>query len=432
MTPDLLMAFLQISKNESNRVFFMGGQKCPLREDLTMTKRRTRRMTIWLALGAVIICALVVRVMIYARLPNITKEGTIPIMLVANGKVFLAAWQPEAVTLDVGTRKPIGTLSAHFYEACFAQIGHTGSLVWRGGAEGSEVNNPTESSTGLTSWTHYVLTPITTLTRDAVTPLSSAVWWSGRGVDLTTASIPGETTATSPLVEAPRQLVVTDSANRTLSVDLPHTPAGAGILDARGDLQDGFILLQWQAQGESFEQAEHLLLVRLQNGNASTHDVARDSNFKPKDFSTWLGKVSGDRFDCYACVGEQLYVMPGKMPDFSQHVWTLDLDAANPVVRLDKTLTDFANSTPSAVPNTGFSLLQLTASGPYLLFVTPTGVKVIPNAWAVRDGKVVGHLSVKNGVLQASAGDLSASRSIKGLGEMLLPFQHAFSPFFWY
>jgi len=99
------------------------------------------------------------------------------------------------------------------------------------------------------------------------------------------------------------------------------------------------------------------------------------------------------------------------------------------VVRLDEVLTKLADSIPAAIPYTGLSLLELTASGPYLLFVTPVGVNVSANAWAVRGGKVVGHLSTIGGVLRASAGDLSASQSIDGLSKMLLPNQQTISPF---
>ena len=63
------------------------------------------------------------------------------------------------------------------------------------------------------------------------------------------------------------------------------------------------------------------------------------------------------------------------------------------MVRLDEVLTKLADSIPAAMPYTGLSLLELTASGPYLLFVTPVGVNVSANAWAVQGGKVVGHLS---------------------------------------
>jgi hypothetical protein len=188
--------------------------------------------------------------------------------------------------------------------------------------------------------------------------------------------------------------------------------------------------MQWQAHGESSNEAEHLLLVRFQNGKASTHDVARDKHFNSKDGSTWIAKHMGfDRSDCYACVGQNLYMMPGKMYNAGEHVWTLDLNAIDPVVRLDEVLTKLADSIPVAIPYTGLSLLELTASGPYLLFVTPVAVNVSANAWAVRGGKVVGHLSTIGGVLRASAGDLSASRSIDGLSKMLLPNQQAISPF---
>jgi hypothetical protein len=47
-----------------------------------------------------------------ARLPDVTRETTVPLILLSNRNVLLAAWQPEATTVDVGTRNPIATLSA--------------------------------------------------------------------------------------------------------------------------------------------------------------------------------------------------------------------------------------------------------------------------------------------------------------------------------
>jgi hypothetical protein len=363
-------------------------------------------------------------------LPDITKETMVPVILLANKDVLLTAWQPEAATFDMGSRTPIATLSTSFRGASFAQVMGTGVLVWQGGAQENADNNAIEYSTGLTSYNHRVLTPITTRIETALSPVPYAEWWSGIGATMITASIPGETSATSPpLVGTPSQLIAKDSTNHVLSVDLPHDLAAAGILVARGDLQDGFVLIQWQARGESVDQqAEHLLLVRLRKGKVSTHNVTRDDHFNQKDASTWIQKPLGvDRGNSCARVGQNLYIMPSGYHEGGEHVWTLDLDASSPIVRLDQKLTDFANGLPA--DNPGWASFYLAASGPYLMFVMPRGVRVTPNAWAIRDGKVVGHLSMKDGALRASAGTLSASQSIKGLTEMLLPNQQAMSPF---
>ena len=363
-------------------------------------------------------------------LPDITKETTVPVILLANKDVLLAAWQPEAATLDMGSRTPIATLSTSFRAASFAQVMGTGMLVWQGGAQENADNNAIEYSTGLTSYDHRVLTPITARIETALSPVPYAEWWSGIGATMITASIPGETSATSPpLVGTPSQLIVKDSTNHTLSVDLPHDLAAAGILVARGDLQDGFVLIQWQARGESVDQqVEHLLLVRLRQGKVSTHNVTRDDHFNQKDASTWIQKPLGvDRGNSCARVGRYLYIMPSGYQEGGEHVWILDLDASSPVIRLDQKLTDFANGLPA--DNPGWASFYLATSGPYLLFVMPQGVRVTPNAWAIRDGKIVGRLSIEDNTLRASAGSLSASQPIKGLAEMLLPNQQAMSPF---
>jgi hypothetical protein len=386
-----------------------------------MSKRRTRRMTICLALGAVIICALVVRVMIYARLPDITEEGTVPVILVADGKVLLAAWQPEAVTLDVGTRKPIGTLSASCSFGPFAQVQRMESLVCG------------IAATCLTSWNHQVLSLTTMPQERFAQAVPYAYWWSGTGANLTTANVWHGVTGASPLVKVPVRLTVTNSANQTISVDLPHDPVDIGMLTARGDLQDGFILLQWQARGESVQpveqQIEHLLLVRLRNGRASTHDVTRDEHFNQEDYFTWIQKPQmTDRFDSYACTGQNLYIVPGgNHAGNDNHVWTLDLDTSSPVIHLDQMLTNLANSLPS--DNAGWSSFYLADSGPYLLVAMPLGVGESQNTWAIRDDKVVGQLSTRDGVVRVSAGNLSTSRSIKRLTDVKLPSAGAFSPF---
>lgn len=383
-----------------------------------MEKRRAR--ILWLAMSALIACALTVT-MVYTRFPDITKETIVPVILESNGKALLAAWRPEKATIALGARIPIAVLSTSFRWGRFAQVPGTESLVWYGQAANDAVNNSTEYSTGLVSWNRRVLTPLRTfIIGDSKSPAAS--WWSGKSVAMTTARFSYKATSTSPLIEIPRQLIVTDSSNQTCSADLPHDPVSANFLTARGDLQSGFILIQWQARGESYGETEHLLLVRLQSGRASIHDVVRDKHFSSKDDSTWLGTVPGnDRFDWYTCIGQTLYVLPGKLDGRSNHVWTVDLSAQNPVVRLDQTLTSIANSLPAVDPVGGVSFLELTSSGSYLLFETTT------NAWAVRNGTVVGSIGVGSGTLYSRADNLSVTRPMDRLSGILLPDQQGMS-----
>ncbi len=387
-------------------------------EALTMKKQEAR--VFWLATTTLIICALIAAI-ICTRFPDITRATTVPVILKSNGKALLAAWQPEKATIALGTGTPIAAMSASFQWARFAQAPGMESLIWYGQAGSDVVNNSTEYSTGLTSWNHRILTPLTTMiigdSRN-----STASWWSGKSTAIVTARFSYKTMSASPFVEIPYQLIVADSSNQTRSISLPHDPVSAKFLTARGDLQNGLILIQWQAHGESNGAVEHLLLVLFQSGKASVHDILRDKHFNSKDNSTWLGMVPGDdRFDWYACIGQTLYALPGKLSGASNHIWKIDLNTQSPVVRLDQTLTSLANSLPSVDPMGGISFLRLTSSGPYLLFTTAT------NVWAIRNGTIVGSLSAGSRTLYSRSGSLSITTSVSNLHGILLPEQQAIS-----
>jgi hypothetical protein len=352
-----------------------------------------------------------------ARLPDITKEGTVPVMLVANGKVLLAAWQPEAAKLDVGTSKPLATLRAGCGFGPFAQVQRTESLICR-----------VESSC-VTSWNHQVLTPTPLPYGRPYPSVGPAQWWSGTGADVTTADVRTDWTVASPHVEVPVRLTVTDGSKQTASVDLPHDPVSLRMLTARGDLEDGFILLQWQARGESAQSVEqevrHLLLIRLQNWQAVARDVPHDEYSNQQYGSAPMT----DPYDAYACIGQYLYMMQDKKYTTGQRVWFIDLNDTTPRVHLDMTLTNTVNTILVTAPHTGTELPRLTTSGPYLLLATPAGPSGFSETWAIRDDKLVGRLSPRDGTVQVSAGNLSERRSIKGLTDVLLPSAGALSTF---
>ena len=377
-----------------------------------------------MAAGAVIICALVVAV-IYTRLPDISAETTVPLILEVRGRsrqYLLGAWQPEKATLEIGKRSIATADTQENYVQSFINIQGTGKLVWWGG----DIYATTVTKmSGLKAWNSSVLTPLTSYPPNRT---RMVWWWSGHDAAVTTARVEYETPKTSPPVRVARCLVISDNMGKTCTADLPQNPAPGSpfvtMLAAGGDLQNGFVLLQWHDQSTLHE---YLFLVQLQGGKAVSHEVARDSHYDPKNFSTWILEPASDPPD-WTCAGTTLYLSPRVSYGNSNRIWTLDLNAAQATLHLDQTLTSLADSLPSVYPLAALGAVgrfSLTASGPYLLLDNGNG-----DIWAIRNNKVVGHLHTNVETVSVDAGGQSVARRIRSLYRIHLPNAADLSTFF--
>jgi hypothetical protein len=366
-----------------------------------MVKPRRKTKTIWLAAGAVIICALVVAVMICTRLPDISADTTVPVILEVRGQnrqYLLAAWEPEKATLEIG-RRSIGTAATQEENGQnFTRLSGSGKLLWWSGDTSATT---VEKILRLKSWNKNILMPLTSY---PVSP-TAGWWWSGRDTSVTTLHIEYGTTKTSPLLPViPLRLIISDMSGKMCSVDFSPGFASRvviSILAAHGDLQDGFVLLQWTDEKTG---QEYLSLVRLQNGAARTDVVARDSHYDPKNGSTWLYELSRDP-PKWAYVGTTLYLHPRVDNAKVDYLWTLDTNTSVPTLRRDEALADL-----------GISGSYPMACEPYLLLHDHNGDVV-----AIRDGRLVGRLHISGTTVSTVAGTRSVTRRIRNLYQVHLP-----------
>jgi hypothetical protein len=383
-----------------------------------MEKRRTK--ILWLTVSVIVVCILAAVAVTYTRLPDISAETTVPLVFEIHGQgrqYLLGAWQPEKATLEIGKRSIATADTQENYMQYFAHIPSTGKLVWWSG----DTNATTVAKmSGLKAWNSSVVMPLTSY--PPVSCTSTIVWWwSGHDAAVTTARIEWETISLPLSFRVARHVVISDSTGKTCTADFPQNPAPKlsliTMLAAGGDLQNGFALFQWHDLQNS-TQHEYLFLVRLQNGKSVTHEVAHDSNYDPKDFSTWILELAADPPD-WTCAGTTLYLCPKVSYGKSNYIWTLDMNAAQPTVRLEQTLTSLADSLPSVYPLVALGAVgrfSLISSGPYLLLSNGGG-----DTWALQNDKVVGHLHRNAGTISAEAGTQSATYHVRNLNWMGVP-----------
>lgn len=383
-----------------------------------MEKRRTK--ILWLTVSVIVVCVLAAVAVTYTHLPDISAETTVPLVLEIRGQsrqYLLGSWQPEKATLEIGKRSIATADTQENYVQYFANIQGTGKLVWWSG----DTNAITVAKmSGLKVWNSSVVTPITSYPPVSFTS-TTVWWWSGHDATVTTARIEYETVNIPLPIRVARHLVISDSTGKTCTADFPHSPAPKSpfmtMLVAGGDLQNGFALFQWHDLQDS-TQHEYLFLVRLQNGKAVTHEVARDSNYDPKNFSTWILGLAADPPD-WTCAGTTLYLCPKVSYGKSNYIWTLDLNAAQPTVRLERTLTSLADSLPSTYPLAALGAVgrfSLTSSGPYLLLSDGNG-----DIWALQNDKVIGQLHTNAGTISVEAGTRSATCHVRNLNWVGVP-----------